>query len=82
MALDNTHNVISDDVTLRETGDYKEWMKSEYRQLKDRYDRLHRMLVRYKAGTLHFNPSCSMELLSEQKRAMGEYLHCLDSEQR
>ena len=58
--------------------DYKERMKKEYRQLKDRYDKLHRMCVKYEAGTLDFTPTCSLELLKEQKAAMGNYLHCLE----
>lgn len=58
--------------------DYKERMKKEYRQLKDRYNKLHKMLVKYEAGTLDFTPSCSLELLKEQKAAMGNYLRCLE----
>lgn len=58
--------------------DYMERMKQEYRQLKARYDNLHRMCVRYEAGTLDFTPSCSLELLKEQKAAMGNYLRCLE----
>lgn len=58
--------------------DYKERMKKEYWQLKDRYDKLHRMCVRYEAGTLDFTPTCSLELLKEQKAAMGRYLNCLE----
>ena len=58
--------------------DYKERMKKEYWQLKDRYDKLHRMCIKYEAGTLDFTPTCSLELLAEQKAAMGHYLHCLE----
>ena len=58
--------------------DYKERMKKEYWQLKDRYDKLHNMCVKYEAGTLEFEPSCSLELLKKQKAAMGQYLNCLE----
>lgn len=58
--------------------DYKERMKKEYWQLKDRYEKLHRMCVRYEAGTLDFTPTCCLNLLTEQKRYMGQYLHCLE----
>jgi hypothetical protein len=58
--------------------DYKERMKQEYRQLKDRYDKLHRMCTKYEAGTLDFTPTCSLDLLLEQKKHMGQYLHCLE----
>lgn len=58
--------------------DYKERMKQEYWQLKGRYNKLHRMCIRYEAGTLDFTPDCSLELLKEQKAAMGNYLRCLE----
>lgn len=57
---------------------YKERMKNEYWQLKGRYERLHKMCVKYEAGTLDFTPTCSLELLKEQKAAMGNYLRCLE----
>jgi hypothetical protein len=57
--------------------DYKERMKNEYWQLKDRYDKLDAMTVKYEAGTLNFTPSCSLELLKEQKMHMGCYIRCL-----
>lgn len=58
--------------------DYKERMKKEYWQLKDRYNKLHTMCTKYEAGTLDFEPSCSLELLTKQKDAMEKYLRCLE----
>ena len=58
--------------------DYKVRMKNEYWQLKDRYTKLHNMCIRYEAGTLDFTPTCSLDLLKEQKGAMGNYLRCLE----
>ena len=58
--------------------DYKERMRNEYRQLKEKYDKLHKIVVKYEAGTLDFSPECPVELLKRQKRAMGEYLNCLE----
>lgn len=58
--------------------DYKKRMKKEYWQLKDRYDKLHKMVIKYEAGTLDFAPTCSLELLKEQKGSMGNYLRCLE----
>ena len=58
--------------------DYKKRMKNEYRQLKDRYNRLHHMCIKYEAGTLDFTPTCSLDLLKKQKAAMGNYLNCLE----
>lgn len=58
---------------------YQDRMKTEYQQLKLRYERLHKMLVRYDAGTLHFKPTCPIELLREQAKVMGRYLYILET---
>ena len=58
--------------------DYKVRMKNEYWQLKDRYNKLHNIVTKYEAGTLDFELSCPIDLLREQKQAMGHYLHCLE----
>ena len=58
--------------------DWKERFVQEYKELKERYNKLHRMLIKYEAGTLDFTPNCSLELLKEQKRYMGEYLRVLE----
>lgn len=58
--------------------DWKERFQTEYHQLKDRYDKLHKMVVKHEAGTLDFTPNCPIELLKEQKAAMGKYLYVLE----
>lgn len=58
--------------------DYKERMKDEYWEVKHRYNKLHQMCIKYEAGTLDFKPTCSLELLKEQKAAMGRYLGVLE----
>ena len=63
---------------LMGSADYKERFKAEYHQTKIRYDKLHKMCTYYEAGTLDFEPTCSLELLTKQKAAMGQYLHCLE----
>ena len=50
----------------------------EYYQTKIRYGKLHQMCIKYEAGTLDFEPSCSLGLLTAQKAAMGKYLQCLE----
>lgn len=40
--------------------------------------KLHKMLVKYDAGTLEFKPTCPIELLRKQKSTMGEYLNILE----
>ena len=69
---------LKDTIPMMDNPDYKERFKAEYYQTKIRYDKLHRMCVRYEAGTLDFTPNCSLELLKEQKAAMGNYLRCLE----
>lgn len=65
-------------VELMQSENYKDRFKAEYYQTKMRYDKLHRMVTKYEAGTLDFTPDCPLELLKQQKKAMGEYLHALE----
>lgn len=69
---------LKDTVELMNSSDYKERFKAEYLQVKIRYDKLHKMLIKQQAGTLGFTPTCSTSILTEQKRYMGEYLRCLE----
>lgn len=69
---------LKDTIAMMSSGDYKVRFKAEYLQTKIRYDKLHRMTIKYEAGKLNFTPSCSLELLNEQKKYMGMYLHCLE----
>ena len=58
-----------------------EWQtrfRIEYSELKELYNKLHKMLVKYDAGTLEFKPTCPIELLRKQKATMGEYLNILE----
>lgn len=69
---------LIDTVELMNSTDYKERFKAEYYQTKIRYNKLHTMCLKYEAGKLNFTPTCSLELLKEQKAAMGHYLYCLE----
>lgn len=60
------------------SSDYRERFRAEYFQTKTRYQKLHRMTIQYEACTLNFTPTCSLDLLKEQKAAMGAYLHALE----
>lgn len=68
---------LKDTIELMNSKDYKERFKAEYLQAKVRYDKLDAMTVKYEAGTLNFTPSCSLELLKEQKKYMGNYIRIL-----
>ena len=69
---------LKDTVELMNSSDYKERFKAEYLQTKIRYDKLHAMTIKYEAGTLEFEPSCSLAVLKEQKTYMGNYLRMLE----
>ena len=68
---------LKDTIELMNSTDYKERFRAEYYQTKNRYDKLDKMSCLYEAKMLNFTPSCPLELLTEQKRHMGNYLHCL-----
>ena len=53
--------------------DYKERMRVEYQELTGRADKLRDMLQRYADGTLDFEPTCPITLLSRQLDVMDEY---------
>lgn len=69
---------LNDTISMMDNADYRERFKAEYHQTKIRYEKLHKMVVKYEAGTLNFTPKCSIELLKEQKKHMGLYLNCLE----
>lgn len=69
---------LENTVLLMNSNDYKERFKAEYLQTKIRYNKLYKMLIKYEAKTLEFEPNCSLELLKEQKLHMGNYLRILE----
>ena len=69
---------LKDTVEMMSSDDFIERFKAEYYQTKIRHDKLHRMTIKYEAGTLSFTPNCSLALLNEQKKHMGLYLHALE----
>jgi len=68
---------LKDTITFMTSEDYKDRFIAEYQQTKIRYDKLHKMLVRYDAGTLNFELT-NISLLREQAAAMGRYLYLLE----
>lgn len=67
--------------------DYKERFIAEYRQTKIRYERLKNFNTRIRAAEItgftdkpvEMPPhDCPLDLLREQQRVMGEYLHILE----
>lgn len=79
---------LRDTVSMMSSEDYKERFKAEYYQTKVRYEKLKAFNSRIEAA---FRTKCSLdkrvevpkhdcpdELLRDQQRAMGEYLHILE----
>lgn len=73
-----TNFELKDTIDLMNSEDYKDRFKAEYLQTKIRYDKLHKMLVKYEAGTLNFTPNCPILVLQNQKSFMGNYLKQLE----
>lgn len=70
--------ILKDTVELMLSDDHKERFKAEYYQTKTRYEKLHKMIIKYEAKTLDFKPVVPIDILVGQKKAMGEYLHYLE----
>lgn len=56
---------------------YKERLIQEYKELKEKCEKLQIMLDKYCSGTLDFTPNCSYDLLHEQYIYMMNYLSVL-----
>ena len=69
---------LKDTIEMMQSDDFKERFRAEYFQTKIRYEKLHKMLVKYEAGTLNFEPKCSIDLLAKQASFMGNYLKTLE----
>lgn len=69
---------LKDTIELMNSSDYKDRFKAEYLQTKIRREKLHAMLVKHRAGTLEFTPTCPIATLMTQERHMTEYLNDLE----
>ena len=63
----------ADQAQTSTSDDYKERMRIECQELTARAGRLRDMLQRYADGTLDFEPTCPISLLSRQLDVMDEY---------
>ena len=80
MINDMDEIVVSDPIIhdLIISSDYKARFVGEYVELKIRCNKLHKMLIKYKAGTLGFEPTCDISILEDQAYHMGNYLKRLE----
>ena len=68
---------LIDTVDLMTSDDYKDRFMAEYYQVKIRYQKLKSIIDKYEEGTLDFEPSCSISLLTIQREIMEDYLNVL-----
>ena len=66
-------------MSKNEQNNYKQRFINEYVELKDRYNKLHKMLIKYDAGKLEFTPTCPINILREQESTMLKYLNILET---
>lgn len=78
---------LKDTIEMMNSADYKERFKAEYNQTKIRYEKLKNFNTKIEAaertklignGVEMPKHDCPDELLREQQRKMGEYLHTLE----
>lgn len=78
------YNEFEETVPMMLSEDYKSRFVAEYRQTKIRYERLKNFCNHIEAAMSHPGKvdmpkhDCDLELLREQQRAMGHYLHALE----
>ena len=70
---------LKDTIEMMQSADYKERFKAEYYQTKIRFEKLGAMIMKYHAGKLEFTPTCPIDLLEGQMKAMQTYLGYLES---
>ena len=63
---------------LLQSDDYKERVRGEYYFVKEKYEKLHKMIIKREAGKLDFSPARPMEKWKAQAAAMESYLYQLE----
>lgn len=77
--MKNIRPVTTDDIIrLMNSDDYKDRMAAEIIELRNRTDKLYKMVIKYRAGRLDFTPYTPLYLLEKQLKHMQKYLYCLE----
>lgn len=71
---------LKDTIDLMTSPDWKDRFLAEYLQVKIRYEKLHRLIVRREVGMIDFNTSIPLESWKEQAKHMGLYLNELEKQ--
>lgn len=62
--------------------DYEDQFKAEYWQLKIRYYKLYKMIEKWYAGNLEFEPKCPLKMYKVQLSCMKDYIDMLEARAR
>jgi hypothetical protein len=73
------NGTLADSIPFMLSENYKDRMYGEYLQVKRRFNSLHKIIIKSKAGTLEFEPKCKVSLLVAQYNAMKEYMEHLET---
>lgn len=65
-------------IELLKSDSYKERARGEYYFVKDKYEKLHAVIIKREAGKLDFDPNCPLEEWKAQAAAMRAYLYQLE----
>lgn len=71
---------LKDTVLLMINGDWKERFVAEYLQVKIRYRKLHKLIIKREAGKLDFETPIPLESWKAQAQHMGMYLFELEKQ--
>lgn len=63
---------------MNENEEWKQKLLEEYKEVKTRYNALHRSIVAFDAGTCPVKPAEGIVVWKEQAKAMGTYLFILE----
>lgn len=72
------NKALTDTCEMMISVDYKERFKAEYYQLKNRYESLKLMLLKWDTGKLPFTPTCPRGVYDAQLSAMENYKKVLE----
>ena len=71
---------LKDTIELMSSTDWKDRFIAEYLQIKIRYEKLHKLIVRREVGKIEFNTPIPLASWNEQAYYMGMYLHELEKQ--
>lgn len=69
---------LKDTIEMMNSDDYKERFRSEYWQVRIRYEKLKQMIEKYDNGTLEFKLTCNINVYSKQVVQMFDYMRTLE----